>query len=234
MSQDQGTAGQDQDLSDQDQDTADQGTLSVPVNQYLREGMVVYDMRGKRVGHVRRYALAAGYMLVEGGSLHRQDYYVPLKVVQTIDPREIYLSIAQDQLARDYTAPPRAEEIPVWQERPGGDSSDTVVWHELPSGYGGGPIAVDPVDLDAVVRQLVVGMTVMDVTDNFVGQIVRLDPSRSVMVVEDIDAGPRELLVPYDAVARVNSDDGVVTLLVPRESIVAEGVAPPPAADASA
>jgi hypothetical protein len=165
-------------------------------------------------------------MLVEGGTLRRRDFYIPLDAVRTIDRREIYLSVTEDQLARDDAAPPEAKAIPERAETAGSDRADVVEWHEVPSGYDGAAIEVDPVDVGAVGRQVHIGMSVLDLLDDYVGEITRLDAARALMTVEHAYAGPPTLYIPYDAVDSVDEDEEVVRLLRPRASLVEDSAVP--------
>lgn len=201
--------------------TDDQHTLAVPIVQFLTEGMPVFDRGGKKVGHVRAYNVAAGYMVVEGGALRQREYYIPLTDVLTIDPREIYLGISEEQLAKDDAAPPKVTAVrEQLDESDGGPSA--AVWHEVLSGYGEGTVTVDPVDIGKVASELRIGMTVLDVLDAYVGEITQVDASRAVMVIKHTYAGPPAMVISYDAVATVNGNEEVVKLLRSRESLLEE------------
>jgi hypothetical protein len=73
------------------------------IDQYLEEGMPAFDQNGERVGDVKMYSAAAGYLMVGSGAFDRKDLYIPFRLIRTIDPEEIYLSASKDTLAAQYT-----------------------------------------------------------------------------------------------------------------------------------
>jgi hypothetical protein len=81
------------------------------ITRLMAVGLAVYDVAGNKVGTVAQYDADAGWMKVD----HRvfaptdRDLYLPFGAIRSIDPREIYLSLAKDVLERDYgSLAPRA------------------------------------------------------------------------------------------------------------------------------
>jgi hypothetical protein len=83
-----------------------QGVVVKNIARRMAVGLAVYDEAGNKVGTVAQYDTNAGWMKVN----HRVfaptdlDLYLPFRTIKSIDPREIYLSLAKDVLERDYSS----------------------------------------------------------------------------------------------------------------------------------
>src|SRR5919197_977983 len=73
----------------------DQTTTGGSVNTQFIEGTPVFDVAGERIGTVSEHGVQEGFLVIHHGLLN-WDVYVPLGVIQTNDPSDIYLSITKD------------------------------------------------------------------------------------------------------------------------------------------
>lgn len=194
-------------------------SVAVPIADVIAEGLHVCDVEGARVGVVRRYDLNAGYMVVEAGLLARRELYVPFHLLQSIDSHEIYLNVSKDALTDAYLQPPAAR--PLVEERKDASTGRTemVIEHEIRSGYDGRPVEVAPVRVDEMTRNLVVGMSVTDVDDEYVGEVIHVDTEREVLAVKGTLVDEIVRYVPFSQVAQVDPNDMCVTLLVPKAAL---------------
>jgi hypothetical protein len=95
--------------------------------------------------------------------------------------------------------------------------TENVIWHELRSGYDERPVRIMPVSLDEVMTNFTVGMSVVDVDGDYVGEIIDRDEER--LIVRDDIADDTIHVVPLGVVARVDLDDLAVTLLIPKRAL---------------
>ena len=89
------------------QQSGQEHTIVENIDQYLVDGMPVYDAGGERVGKVKMYSAIAGYLMVGRGPLGATHLYIPFRLIRSIDPHELYLSVSKDILAAEYTQPPK-------------------------------------------------------------------------------------------------------------------------------
>jgi hypothetical protein len=70
--------------------------------------MHVYAATGEEIGQVKRYDPVTGWMLVEKGVFTRRDLYVPVTVVDAVDPeaKTVYLNVSTNDLQRMSDAAP--------------------------------------------------------------------------------------------------------------------------------
>lgn len=197
-------------------------TVAVPIADMMVEGLTVYDMDGAKIGHVRRYDLEAGYMVMEEGRRARRELYLPFHLMQTITPRAVYLNVAKDALTDAYLLPPAARTLVEEQINPETGRSEVVLTHELPSGYDRRPVQIAPVRLDELTHTMSVGMTVLDADDAYVGEVMRIATIHGLLTVRGNLSDETAHAVPFSMVAHVNTDLGVVTLLVPSVAIPPE------------
>lgn len=207
---------------DEDDNQRRHDTVAVPIADVMAEGLAVYDADGAKIGHVRRYDLEAGYMVVEEGRLARRKLYLPFHLMQSITPREIYLNVAKDALTDAYLLPPAARTRVEEQIDPETGRSEVVLTHELRSGYDRRPVQIAPVRLDELARTMSVGMTVLDADDTYVGEVMRIDTTRGLLTVRGSLSDEAVRTVPFSMVAHVNADLDIVTLLVPSVAIPSE------------
>jgi hypothetical protein len=197
-------------------------TVAVPIAALMADGLAVYDAEGAKIGHVRRFDLHAGYMVVEEGGLARRELYIPFHLMQSITPRAIYLKVAKDALTDAYLLPPAARTLVEEQIDPETGRTEVVIEHEILSGYDGRPVQIAPVRLDEVARTMTVGMTVLDVDHAYVGEVMQIDATHELLTVRGSLGDEAVRSVPFSMVAQVNADLGVMTLLVPSVAIPPE------------
>jgi hypothetical protein len=193
------------------------------IDQYLEEGMPVYDLNGQHVGTVQMYSTAAGYLMVDYGDFDQKNLYLPFRLIRTIDPDEIYLTVPKDTLAAQYTQPPTIHTVIETRAvaGPGGQMmSQTRQVQMVQSGYDGTQAAISSVDAGSLAGQLAVGMAVYDVDGARLGDITQYDTERSLMVVEKGIFKPTVLFVPFSAIKSIDRDNLSVHLTLPRDVIV--------------
>lgn len=205
-----------------DDNSKQDDAIAAPIADWMTEGLPVYDVDGAKIGHVRRYDLDAGYMVVEQGVLARKELYVPFHLMQSITPSDISLRIPKDALTDAYLLPPAARPLVEEQMDPNSGRAEVVLTHEMRSGYDGRPVQIAPVRVDELTRTLAVGMTVMDVDDAYIGEVTQVDASRGQLTVKGSLTTEVVRTIPFSAVARVDPDEAIVVLLVPAAALPAE------------
>jgi hypothetical protein len=88
-----------------------QQPVVVNIDQYLEDGMPVFDENGEKVGDVKMYRTAAGYLIVASGTFELKDLYIPFRLIRSIDPLHIFLTGTKATLAAQYTLPPETRTI---------------------------------------------------------------------------------------------------------------------------
>ena len=61
--------------------------------QQIRQGMPVYDARGKKVGIVSVYGMQDTHLVVQRGWLLHHDVHIPVRAVQRADAHGVYLLV---------------------------------------------------------------------------------------------------------------------------------------------
>lgn len=207
---------------DIDENRGQDHTVAVPIADVMAKGLAVYDAERANIGHVRRFDLEAGYMVVEEWKFARRELYLPFHLMQTITPRAIYLKVAEDALTDAYLLPPAARTHVEEQIDPETGRTEVVLTHELRSGYDRRPVQIAPVRLDELTRTMTVGMTVLDADDAYVGELTRIDTTRGLLTVRGNLSDEAVRKIPFSMLAHVNAGVGVVTLLVPSVGIPPE------------
>jgi len=161
-------------------------------------------------------------MEVEERGLSKRKFYVPFHLVRSITPLEIYLSLSKNALTDAYRLPPAAK--PLVEELIDADTgrTETVILHEIRSGYDGHPVEVEPVRVDELTRTLAISMTVMDVEDEYVSEVTQVDIAGWQLIVRGSLTGGGVWAVPFSVVAHVDPDAGIVTLLIPTIALQTE------------
>jgi hypothetical protein len=200
-------------------------TLVENIDQYLEDGMPVYDVNSDRVGAVKMYSATAGYLMVGSGAFGHENLYIPFRLITSIDPRDIFLSETKDVLAAQYTQPPKISTIT--EERLVTEPDGALVPKKrdvqlVTSGYDSLPVTINSVDAKKIGKRLAVGMAVYDADTIRVGDITQYDTTRNLMTVEKGIFKPRVLIVPFSAVERVEPDTFTVYLNLPRDVVVKE------------
>ncbi len=204
------------------------------IGKLMQVGTPVYDSNKKKVGEVKQFDSTAGYMQVHRGGLKPDTLYVPYHLIMAIDPRNIFLSMAEDALVKDYTALPTSQVVlQQWMDWRSGQTQ-TMVGHEMRSGYSGQPVMAFRENYRALGQQLRAGMSVHDINDANVGKITQFDSYQGWMNVEKGVFGANITVVPFSAIQRVDTGNDTVMLLVPKEALQNDlaSLAPTPAAGA--
>jgi hypothetical protein len=68
----------------------------------ITAGQIVYDADGEKVGTVDAVDRAAACMRIETNPFSESALCIPVDLIQTMDPRELFLSRTRDELRRDY------------------------------------------------------------------------------------------------------------------------------------
>ena len=66
-----------------------QQTVVENIDLYLADDMPVYDVNGDKIGHVKMFSTAAGYLMVEYGPFNKKDLYVPFRLIRSIERRRL-------------------------------------------------------------------------------------------------------------------------------------------------
>jgi hypothetical protein len=208
-----------------EQPTTHQQTIVQNIDQFLEEGMPVFDLNDERAGDVKMYSTAAGYLMVGSGPVAQQDLYIPFRLIRNIDPDQIYLSAAKDVLAAQCSQPPIISTVVENRLVPGPHGAMTQQAREVQmvqSGYDGMRVALDNSDVGSVADRLSVGMAVYDADGVRLGDITQYDTPRSLMVVEKGIFKPTVLFVPFSAIKRIDRDKLSVYLSLPRDAVLKE------------
>jgi hypothetical protein len=208
------------------QDTAFEGqphNLVANIDQYLADGLAVFDVNGERVGTVKMYSAAAGYLMLESGPFGETNLYIPFRLIRTIDPRDIYLTEDKDTLAAKYQQPPAITTVNETRMVPGPQGTmtpQTFQVQTVQSGYDSKPVTGARVDVGAIGQQLAIGMAVYDSDGMHVGDITQYDIPRGLLTVEEGIFTPRVLFLPFSAIQSVDRDFLSVYLSLPKDALV--------------
>jgi hypothetical protein len=200
-------------------------TVVENIDLYLQDGMPVFDSNSDKVGDVKIYSAAAGYLMVGHGAFGHQDLYIPFRLITSIDPHDIFLSETKDVLTAQYTDPPRITTLAEERLVPGPGGAYIAQKRDVQmveSGYDRAPVAVNSVNATSVANRLAIGMAVYDVNTERLGDVMQYDTTRNLMTVEKGIFKPRMLIVPFSAIERVEPDTFTVYLTLPRDVIVKE------------
>lgn len=200
-------------------------TVVVDIDQYLHEGMPVFGKDGERIGEVKLFSTAAGYLLVREMPLDKTFLYIPFRIIQSADPNEIYLSESKDTITARYTQPPTISTATETRFVPGPNGNmapQTYHVQVVQSGYDATPVELNAVDAEKIGQQLVIGMSVYDVAGKRVGDLTQYDIPRALMVVEKGIFNPTVLFVPFSAVKLVDPASLSVDLSLPTDALIKE------------
>jgi len=193
------------------------------IDKFLEDGMAVFDLNGERVGDVKMYSTAAGYLMVGTGAFDQKNLFIPFRLIRSIDPREVFLSAPNDTLAAQFTEPPAIKTVVETRLVPGPQGIMTQQTREVQlvqSGYDNHPAALYSVDVTSVADSLVVGMAVYDAQGIRLGDITQYDTPRSLLVVEKGIFKPRVLFVPFSAIKTIDRDTLSVYLSLPQDVVL--------------
>jgi hypothetical protein len=102
-----------------------QRALVEDIDARLEDGMLVFDLNNEKVGNVKMYSTAAGYLVVGSGALEERDLYLPFRLIRSIDPDAIYISATSATLEAQYAERPRTHTVVETRlvAGPGGNTS---------------------------------------------------------------------------------------------------------------
>ncbi len=210
-------------MSSPSNQTNERQTVVENIDQYLADGRAVFDKNGQKVGEVKMYSTAAGYLVVGSGDFGRKDLYIPFRLIRNIDPRDVFLSEDKDTLDSQYTQAPQISTVTETRLVPGPNGAMTPQTRQVQmvqSGYDSRPAAINTVDAEKVAKQLALGMAIYDVNGERLGDITQYDIPRSLMVVEQGAFNPRVLFVPFSAIKDVDRDKLSVHLSLPKDTLL--------------
>lgn len=209
-------------------------TVIDAIDEYLVDGMGVYDVNGEKVGDVKMHSMAAGYLMVGHGPM---ELYIPFRLIRSIDPHDIFLTEDRDTLVSSYTEPPTVSIVVENRLVPGPHGTMTTQTRQVQvveSGYDGTPVEIESIDVGSVAERLAVGMIVYDVNGERLGDLTDYDVGRSLMVVEKGIFRSRVLFVPFSAIQEIHPSRFIVYLSLPRAVLMKEhAMLPADAADAA-
>lgn len=87
------------------------------------------------------------------------------------------------------------------------------------SGYSGEPLLTFQHTYATLASQLRSGMEIRDIEGTFVGTLHQLDSRQETILVVKCGLDADVLVVPFSAIARVDTADYIVNLLVPQERL---------------
>jgi len=202
-----------------------QQTVVENIDQYLADDMPVYDVNGDKVGKVKMFSTAAGYLMVSQGAFEKDYLYLPFRLIRSIDPHDVFLTESKEMLTTDYTNPPKINTLTeqrLVRTPDGALTSETRQVQMVQSGYDYLPAKISSVDVGDIARRLAVGMAVYDAEEKRLGDVTQYDTPRGLLVVESGIFKPRALFVPFSAVQSIDSDAFTIHLSLPRDIIVKE------------
>jgi ribosomal 30S subunit maturation factor RimM len=202
-----------------------QQTVVERIDLYLTDDMPVYDSNGEEIGHVKMFSTVAGYLIVGHGPFEKDNLYIPFRLIQSIDPRELFLSEPKQTVVAGYTTPPQIStftEQRLVRTAEGGVKSESRQVQMVRSGYDGLPARINSVDSADTAHRLAVGMAVYDASGARLGDVSQYDTARSLISVESGIFRPHVLFVPFSAIQSIDGDAFTVRLSLPRDVIVKE------------
>jgi hypothetical protein len=189
------------------------------IGKYMQVLKPVYDSTKHKIGEVEQFDSTAGYMQVRRGGLKPELLYIPFHLISGIDPRDIFLSMTEDSLVKDYATSPTAQPVlEQWKNWRSG-RTDTMVGHEMRSGYSGQPVMAFRQDYQVLGQQLVAGLSVHDINGENVGKITQFDSRQGWLNVEKGIFGTTVMMIPFSAIREVQTANNTVLLLVPKEAL---------------
>jgi PRC-barrel domain len=115
----------------------------------IENGLPVYDLNGERIGDVKEYNAAAGYLQVSAGAFGQKELYLPIRLVADIRAREIHLVAPKDTLAAEYRQPPAIITIVERHAELGATTSQALRAREvqlMPNGYDGRMVEMSAIE----------------------------------------------------------------------------------------
>ena len=201
---------------------AQRQSLLRDLDQWLEEGVIVFDVNGETVGGVTGYSTTSGYLMVGSGGFNSKNLFIPFRFIERINEQGVYLTLLRDALVTQYGEPPAIHTIVENRFVPG-PHDDTlpqaVEVQIVQSGYDNAPLTLDSVELSDIAERLSVGLVVYDVDGARLGDIAQYDPRRQFLVVEKGIFNPTMQVVPFRAIDRIDRDSLSVYLNVPSKEL---------------
>jgi hypothetical protein len=189
------------------------------IDTMMQVNKPVYDVNGQKIGEVRQFDLTAGYMQVHRGGLEPDKFYIPFHLIASIDPRHIYLTAPEDTLIAGYLALPTSQVVlRQWTNWRTGQP-ETTVGHQMRSGYSGQQVVAFEQNYARLAGQLKADMEIRDIEGTYLGKLHQFDSRVGWMLLAKSGLGADILVVPFSAIADVNTANSTVTLLVPKERL---------------
>lgn len=195
----------------------------------------VYDTYSQKIGEVKQFDLTAGYMQVHRQELEPEMFYIPFHLIASIDPRHIYLKVAEYALIAEYTLLPTSQAVLTeWKDWRTG-RAETAVGHQMQSGYSGKQVVAFEQTYTMLGGQLKAGMQIRDIEGTNLGTVHQFDSRRGWILAVKSGLGADVLVVPFSAIARIDIASSTVNLLVPKESLHGDlaAILPAPATPAA-
>jgi ribosomal 30S subunit maturation factor RimM len=193
------------------------------IDLYLTDDMPIYDSNSEQIGHVKMFSTVAGYLIVGHGPVEKDNLYIPFRLIQNIDPREIFLSEPKQTLLAGYATPPKISTLTehrLVRTPDRGLKTESRQAQIVQSGYDGLPARINSVDTDSIAHRLAVGMAVYDASGARLGDVTQYDAARSLFAVESRIFKPQVLFVPFSAIQSIDGEAFTVHLALPRDVIV--------------
>jgi hypothetical protein len=146
-----------------------QQTVVERIDLYLADDMPVYDSNSEEIGHVKMFSTVAGYLIVGHGPFEKDNLYVPFRLIQSIDPRELFLIEPKQTVVAGYITPPQIStftEHRLVRTAEGDLKSESRQIQMVRSGYDGLPARINSVATADIAHLLAVGMAVYDASGN--------------------------------------------------------------------
>ncbi|HLJ66457.1 MAG TPA: hypothetical protein VKX16_03755 [Chloroflexota bacterium] len=191
-------------------------TETIRIRDAIRPGLDVYDREGKKAGAVWQIHRVPGYFTVQARpSPQRKDnpfvekhLHVPFRLIISIDQRELFLSMTDDELRANFSnPPPRTTRV---EDEYGAAIAVTTE----PSGYDGTAVVVRRAPINDLKDAVTLGYRVFTSDPTELGTIKRYDPAEGVMwIARDVLLDEPVLKIPVAMVDAVNHESGEVYLV---------------------
>ncbi len=189
------------------------GTITEDVASSIVLGQTILDNAGVRVGTVDDVDRHTGWMTAETNPFSDRDLYIPFKLVTSIDPHELYVSLSREELRRDYSNPPaRNTQVET-------TLGEKIATTRQPSGYDGSPMVADEANVDKIRKRVTVGDLVLTSDQVDLGVVKRYDGATGWMMIGKGLQDRNDLMVPITVVSHVDRDVAEVYLAASRADL---------------
>src|SRR5260370_2755717 len=189
------------------------GKITEDVASRIVLGQTIVDNAGARVGTVDDVDRRTGWLTAEINPFSDKDLYIPFKLVTSIDPHELDLSMDREELRQEYSSPPtRSTQVDTIM-------GEKIATTQQPSGYDGSPMVVDEANVDKIRKRVTVGDLVLTSDQIDLGTIKRYDGATGWMMIGKGLQARNDLLVPITVVSHVDRDAAEVYLAASRADL---------------